>query len=382
MLKKQNVAKLLLILFILTFALGTMTGCGMISADDNSPYVKKAQTQKQVFGLYTGQGVAIFDAELVESSFTFHPVIDFGAKDVSVSEISAYGSSIPLLHIIAHFVVGALGGDIECYAKGCNAGSAIIDLSPGTMVSEGLALGQTITGAFGSLAGVATAILVAIWAMNFIQLVVQERFTMESALKGFCKLILGVLVVQNATNIVSAFMGILGSGAGGGNFTNFGSELSAFIKHDALAVGFAFNVPIAKFGFGFVFWIDLVTPLLGIALGFLPLSAQVKCAAQILSAMIITGAEMSLRLAAAPLMFALTSDTGWGQTQISYIKGSMACAAHPAIVMALIGGIGSFASGIAAGGILGSMIATVLAYNILAGFIGEAKQIGHNVFMH
>ena len=161
MLKKQNVAKLLLILFILTFALGTMTGCGMITADDNSPYVKKAQTQKQVFGLYTGQGVAIFGEEPLESSFTFHPVIDFGAKDVSVSEISAYGGNIPLLHIIAHFVVGALGGDIECYAKGCNAGSAIIDLSPGTMVSEGLALGQTITGAFGSLAGVATAILVA-----------------------------------------------------------------------------------------------------------------------------------------------------------------------------------------------------------------------------
>ena len=384
MLKKQNVAKLLLILFILTFGLATMTGCGALNGEDAKTVgIIYEDSFKKSGETCTGYNVL---TPPKKGKLGWDPIIGSGFKMVSLSSVATKGGRIAFLHTIAHYIVGALGGSPVCYGSDvCSAQGSALDLSPGNMVQQGLSLGQTITGSFGSLAGVATGILIAVWAMNFIQLVVQERFTMESALKGFCKLILGVLVVQNATNIVSAFMGILSSGAGGGgSFTNFGATLASEMNKDVLAFGLTFNMPITFKGTAIgAVWIDLLNPIMGIAFGIIPLMAQVKCAAQILSAMIITGAEMSLRLAFAPLMFALTSDTGWGQNQISYIKGAMACAVHPAIVMTLIGGIGGLANQIGgAGGLVGEMIATTIAYNILAGFIGEAKQIGHNVFQH
>lgn len=383
MFTKRNIAKILLLLFAVSFFITTMSGCGVILPDAGSSMIKKETHTKSGGG--EGTHCVIFGADHATTNArgkTEYPLFVVDSQQRTRAEISSQPKVIPLLflHEIGHYIVAALGGDVTDDYTGCSV-SGTANLGPAEALNTALTIGQGLGSTIGGAAsGVAMGVLVVIWCMNFITDIVNERFTMESLLKSCCKLIIGALVISYATPLVEAFMGLFSASTGSNPGTGFANSLGAAMSVPVSVFGGGVNLPVFEIGAPLALvWIDL-HPVIAL-IGIIPLIAQVKCAVNIFTAMIVTGVELSLRATLAPLILAMSAHTGWGPHVLQYLKQSMGCALQPA----LVGGLITAAIGIPGtlgltGGLLIEAIGLAVAYMIIGGLVTEVKSVANHIF--
>ena len=144
------------------------------------------------------------------------------------------------------------------------------------------------------------------------------------------------------------------------------------------------NVPIAQIGvpLGYVFFDKIGPPIMAIISSVIILFAQVQCAVALASALIPAGIEISLRLQAAPIMFALSTQTGWGQPMITYLKGCIAAAVTPVVICNVVSAAAEADFFGAGGGMIMTAIKLAISYKIVAGFVGQVGTIVHQVISH
>ena len=248
-----------------------------------------------------------------------------------------------------------------------------------------------------ALKGLVAGILVIFWGVQFVTQILQERFTMESLLKGMCFLIIGIMITLTAQN----FAGALISGANNvvSNLTqqNFGKStaLESFRNYcwevtNGTVIYFSativvFDNPSIRIP---TIWIDIGS-VLGTLVMVLPFLGQLICAYQIVTQMITRMLELIVRVALAPIPIAFGSAQGFGPSSMSFLKGTLAVAMQPVLIM--IGAMSKDAilsiitgnsvlniSSTTMGSIVGSVM-VFLSYLVLSGFIGQTKQISQEI---
>jgi hypothetical protein len=230
------------------------------------------------------------------------------------------------------------------------------------------------------------AILITIWFGNMLMSIIREQFTMESLLKSLLQLLCGALIVSNSERIAGAFLGLFSAGTPSGGTSNFGAAaLTAMNEAKFLYFALGVNIPIVQAGvpLGFVFIDDIGTVLATIVGAVMVLMAQIQCAIAVCSALIPAGIELSLRLKVAPIVFAMSTTTGWGGDMIHYLKSCVACALTPPIICAIVGQAGAIenmAKGLVGSSLLGTAIAISLGYKIMSGFVGQARSLVSQAF--
>lgn len=363
-----------------------MLGCGAhLGSDDNvftvnSDYDGKGKGTYITISLPGATPAPLDSASLLAK----RPLLVFAAGGTSDgSKFAGAGFRLPTIHYFAHYCVSLVGGSLDCgpYAGKCDAASAM-SLNPLSVASSALGIGQSLASGIGGFSeGLAMGLMFVIWFGNWITMIIQERFTPESFIKGCLMLIVGTLVIDKATNLASAFISSFGGGGGGstGDVSSFADEIVPTYNYLAAAV----NVPIAMYGqpLGYVFIDGIGPPILAIIGAIIILFAQVQCAVALASALIPAGVEISLRIQAAPVMFALTSQTGWGPPMISYLKGCIAAGVTPALIFAVVSNVASV-SFFEFSGVIPSAIGLAISYKIIAGFVGQISAIVHQVISH
>ena len=245
-----------------------------------------------------------------------------------------------------------------------------------------------------ALQSIVAGVLVIFWAMQFMQQIIQERFTMESFLKGMCQLIIGLIIVTNAQNIAGAFVN--GANDVVGKLSNSPTKseaLNAFklfcwekSNDNVLYIGFFAS------GFGSawfaspIFWVDIGS-LIGVVIMILPFIGQLICAYQIITQMVTRMLELIVRVAVAPLPLAFGAAQGFGPSSLSFLKGTFATAMQPVLIMIGALSYGAIVDLIVAaltvepgdlGSLLGSLIMFV-SYMVLSGFIGQTRQLSQEI---
>ena len=366
-----------------------MIGCGGHLGDDGSVF--------QVINDYDGKGKGSYvriNGKLDSSTdmgpfdgLAKRPLFVFSSGGTTEGAVfSKAGFRLPILHYFLHYCVSLIGGDIPCgpYEGKCDA-SAAINMKPLSVAASALGIGKNLANNLGVFStGLAMGLMFVIWFGNWLTMIIQERFTPEAFIKGCLMLIIGVLVINKATYIADAFISTFGGGGGGGGETSTDvSKFTAELKpsYNYLAAGL--NVPIAQIGVPlfYVFIDGIGTPIMGIIGAIIILLAQIQCAVALASALIPAGIEISLRIQAAPVMFALSTQTGWGQPMISYLKGCVAAGVTPALIMAVVNNVGDI-NFFNFSGIIPSAIGLAISYKIVAGFIGQISGIVHQVISH
>lgn len=242
--------------------------------------------------------------------------------------------------------------------------------------------------------GFAAAILISMWAMGFISQIVNEKFTMETLLKTLMQLLCGILVITNATTLVTAFvdMGIaLTNAIGDVKFVAFETLEQDIVK--ALDSVNIIDVNIKIFSWNLTvgtFVIDLFGPCYAIILMILPFIAELLCAYKICSIMIMRMLELAMRITFAPIPLAFSAQSGFSQEATRYLRSTLACAVQPALIIVGCTFVGTIAEVIfqifgsdlaesgGPGGLLGS-IAMCMSYFILNAFIGESKHLAQEI---
>lgn len=290
--------------------------------------------------------------------------------------------AIPITHSLVHVCAKLVGATDTCaYADKCVVQKLSLTLDPLSLIDKTIEITNELTIELG-LEGIAIAVLVAIWSANFLTQVIQERFTMESLLKGLCQLIVGVLLIQNANLLFSELLKV---NASTGLKLNFGN--GAIADHNAwFSFGLGLNIPIVQAGVPlFYFFIDNIpNDILNAAACILVFTSSIQLVTQTCTAIIPLIIEAKIRLQAAPIMFALTPQTGWGHGTIAYIKACLGCACSIPIMILIINEfpqaiVGFFSAG---DSVFLSGLAYMLAYKVLAGLVGQIPGIVKGVFSH
>lgn len=253
---------------------------------------------------------------------------------------------------------------------------------------------STLADIISVMQGFAAAILISMWAMGFISQIVNEKFTMETLLKTLMQLLCGILVITNATVLVTAFVdsGIaLVNAVGDIEYTAF-ENLSADI-HDSLSKVSIFDARSSFLGkhndlLG-TYIIDFKGPVYAILLMILPFIAELLCAYKICSIMIMRMLELVMRITFAPIPLAFSAQSGFSQEATRYLRSTLACAVQPALMLVgctFVGVIAEvvlniFTDDVAAGGPGGPLgsIAMCMSYFILNAFIGESKHLAQEI---
>lgn len=253
----------------------------------------------------------------------------------------------------------------------------------------------------------ANAILIAVWAMGFINQIVNEKFTMETLLKTLMQLLLGVVLVNNSEKLVVAFMdigtdltsNISAQGASvADSFTTYKKEVLNQLD-SILAIHIGFCVVGIELPIGSLI-IDVFGPTTAIINMILPFIGQLLCAYKILSAMIMRMLELVIRISFAPIPLAFSAQNGFSQEAIRYFRGIMACAMQPALIIVgascvdtivnlIAGALSNMSSLVDQAGNAISPAATLsglwaslslfIAYMVLSGFIGETKRMSQEI---
>ena len=242
--------------------------------------------------------------------------------------------------------------------------------------------------------GFAAAILISMWAMGFISQIVNEKFTMETLLKTLMQLLCGILVITNATTLVTAFvdMGIaLTNAIGDVKYAAFETLEKDIVE--ALSTVNIVDVNIKIFSWNLTvgsFVIDFFGPAYAIILMVLPFYAELLCAYKICSIMIMRMLELAMRITFAPIPLAFSAQSGFSQEATRYLRSTLACAVQPALIIVGCTFVGTIAEVIfqifgsdlaesgGPGGLLGS-IAMCMSYFILNAFIGESKHLAQEI---
>ncbi|MBQ8626418.1 MAG: hypothetical protein IJ419_09700 [Agathobacter sp.] len=271
-----------------------------------------------------------------------------------------------------------------------------VTLEPSTVLSNTVSgfdsFVQGATGLTDTLKTLALAILLGMWAINFVGIVVNEKFTMEALLKGFMQFVCGALLVDNAGTIVGALaqlgteaLNMLGDGSAATVATAFAplaASMAEYLKN-VLTINMAFDLLILDpFVIGAVV-IDVESIMLLLLLA-VPFYLQIKLAFKIVSVVITRSLELYVRIALAPIPLAFAASNGFGPETIRYFRSTMACALQPTLMMAGCAAIPSIATAI--GGVFGAafsgipgVLALCATYIIISTYFGETKQLAHSI---
>ena len=408
---RKSFARILAAIMCMIMMFAVFTGCGMVGAEDHQDGASGTPTNDllQVYddGYVLGKAdgtrgstSAIIDGGVFET-LTLQATADYGFDPTQKGFVFIRDWAIMLLK--AAFNGAYAHAESDYFATNKGADTSDFTLDPKTVLEDTNtitmnALGESYDGPFGdvlaALIGVASAILVAIWATQFLQQVVQERFTMESALKGFMQLMIGLLVITNAGELVAAFaafgdslMGYIEADAPAEVFSGFKSELEGYMKTGIFSISIglriiSWNIPIGTI------WFD-VSPILVIVMIIIPVIAQIICAYKIVSIMVMRMLELVVRVVLTPIPLAFSAHNGFSQDTIRYLRGVVACAAQPMLmmmgvamtstiaetVMTILGGADSAADLKGLGGIVGM----TLTYFVLSAYIGQTGQLAKEI---
>ena len=254
-----------------------------------------------------------------------------------------------------------------------------------TLVNEGADIATT-------LQDFALCILLCMWAINFVGVVVNEKFTMEALLKGFMQFICGALLVENSGLIVSTIGGI-GTEAMGlieaeGNtiateFSDLHDWIFTTFLERTLVLAAAFDIKlIDPFILGAVI-LDVQSVMVVIFLA-VPFYLQIKLAFKIVSVVLTRSLELYIRIAFAPVPIAFAASNGFGPETIRYFRSTMACALQPALMMAGCVAIEPLVASltdvfnVSTGGV-GGVLALCASYIVISTYFGETKQLAHSI---
>lgn len=403
--KRRRYAKICLLIILTSFIL-MMAGCGFAPTGDgttgNKIFIKNDDEFKYLVS--SGPDGDVYANFGFLGTTTLSPYKDYGINSASSGTI---------LRDIALFCMNAVFGAGTSGEKGTdyftNAGAfGTVTADPITILNRmneatsGWLTGSGDSGGtIGSVASslgtivrsMAISILIAVWAMNFINLVVQERFTMEALLKGFMQLMMGIIVVMNADVLVNAFakagMELMEAVPQEGysiGFSNFKEELFGQLsKISAVSIGM--NILVVKEGFGTI-WFDITGPVIVTAMLLFPLIQVLMLAYKIISIMIMRLLELYLRITLAPIPLAFAANNGFSHETIRYFRGVLACAAQPLLVVlavlmlpsigdVVVAAFGGQGSGTITG--IPAVLALGISYLVANAFIGETKGLAQEI---
>ena len=398
--RKSLFIKAMLLLLVFFVCIPTMAGCGLSIGYDGKVVCKGSEgydpnkPPKAFFNTYVYcegiGGTPTIGNEGAGEGMVKRPFIVYGAgSGIELDNFQDAFLKLPIEHWIAHLAVSVCGGqNINCgiYNNLCFAKNFSVSFDPFDMANEALGIGSDIAAQVaGFSTGLAAGMMVAVWFGNMLMLVIQERFTMEALLKGCMHLIVGLFVVYNARTFADLFVGLLRGNttlAGNNDFLDAASTALSNIKGYYAAVGF--NIPVAQVGIpiGYVFMDDIGTAAT-IAIGcILVLGAQISCAVACVSALVPVGLEMTLRIQLAPLIFAMSAQTGWTPSTINYLKGCVAAGLTPTLIAMMVAEAPRIAAEFANGNLLAMAVSYTIVYKSMGGFVGQAGQIAHQVLSH
>jgi hypothetical protein len=246
-----------------------------------------------------------------------------------------------------------------------------------------------------AMQGFAVAILIAVWAMGFISQIVNEKFTMETLLKTLMQLLCGVVIIFEAPTLVGWMLD-----AGNAIVDSFSADNDLISKFSGVSdsiinemdngiISFSMaidiiNLIVAPIG---TIWIDY-GPIIAIVMMAFPLAMMIVCAYKIVSIMIMRMLELTVRIIFAPIPLAFGAQNGFSQDTIRYLRGVMACAAQPALMIAgalcvdaiatcILHIFGMSAASEASGWI--GCIAMGLSFLVLSSYLGQTKQLAQEI---
>lgn len=390
---------------------GALIGCGN-SGKPTHDWVEKTDDGFMI----TDNGASVLgitdedDKEIegfLELSFIFHKgkVSDFTANDAS-SNVALFRS------IYVMFAKSVFEGDSPSndgiYAK--ETFDTALDLKPETVCTKMVEATDIISGDGATTAAsivtattealklLIAAILVIFWCIQFMTQVIQERFTMESFLKGMLFLIIGIIIVENAVEFASMiiqlgneiFSKIMTSVASStadpdGFMGQYKTYVFDVADNGVIYVGLCASIVSNGIG-GTIYWFDYGSAL-GMFLLILPFLGQVICAYQIVSQMFTRMLELILRIAFSPIPLSFGATQGFGPSSMNFLKSTLACALQPSLIIvacksfdlllqALLDAFGAN-TGLVQSPVGGIMI--FIGYIILSGFIGQTKQLSNEI---
>ena len=346
---------------MLLSVLGVLAGCGSATADPDAG-VGSGQTisivptdNKKGWNLKAGTKAATAEG-VIDVKF-----ISATASTSSFSEQSSLTVVRDLADILYRNVIGSNSdtrGNIypRNYPSGMDMQPSVVCTKTIAEIKNAMDL-PAMEGIAKSLQSIVIAVLVCMWMVQFVQQVVQERFTMESLLKGFCQLILGAAIILKAPEITTAFISL-------------GDEIFEKIASANSAVDWRG-------------WCD-IGAVRAILLLVLPFIGELICAYQIVSQLFTRMIELMIRVALSPIPFTFGGMNGFGPSSISFIKSTLACACQPALIILACKCFSSVLQVFAsfAGGTLTSVLGSVLifgAFIVLSGFLGQTKQLAQEI---
>ncbi len=390
---KKNILKIMAIFLTLLVVLPTMTGCGGLGFGEDPQIFKvnngydPAKPDKGTWVEVVGPGAGgVLGGG--DNGMLKRPLIVYGGGMVDGGIVKNAQVKINILHFAGHFAAVLVGGDGGCPGDvhTCNAGSYAVNLNPLSVCAQALTIGKTIGNAVGGLTGMAMSILITIWFGNMLMSIIREQFTMEALLKSLVQLLCGALIVSNSEAIAGAFLGLFSAGTPSGGTSSFGDAATgAMDGAQFLYFALGVNIPIVQAGVPLAFiFVDDISVILSTVVGaVIVLMAQIQCAISVCSALIPAGIELGLRLKVAPIVFAMSTTTGWGGDMIHYLKSCVACALTPPIICAIVGQAGTIetmAKTLVGTSLLGTAISISLGYKIMSGFVGQARSLVGQAF--
>lgn len=378
---KTNLFKFLCLILVMAIMTTTLTGC--ISLALGGGVGLKVQGGKLVDA---GTGHSVGD-----DIFVLHganQVVDTIANPDMIFGAVSFTRQIPLF--LFHSVLGGENSDKLATAP------ANATLDPATVLESTVSAFDDLINAGADLADglqdLALIILLGMWAINFVGIVVNEKFTMEALLKGFMQFICGALLVENSASIVSIF-GAVGTecmdilGGEGIELAEQFSELEDWIFESFLEKTLVLSAGIdLKIFDPFVFGALIfdIAPIMVVLLLAVPFYLQIKLAFKIVSVVLTRSLELYVRIALAPIPIAFASSNGFGPETVRYFRSTMACALQPALMMAGCVAIEPLVEaltgvfGMAATGVPG-VLALCASYIVISTYFGETKQLAHSV---
>lgn len=388
----KNKIKLLVIAVILCYVVATFTGCGFCSGSSLKDQERDGEIGNKLCYVEDTGTEEVISSQGVE----FNGISVTKLERTNVTNL--YGRNFQptqqgftMIRELALVAYGSVFGtapeddfaDMEQFGTGIN-------LDPGTVAQKvsdavkGITSNDTVAG---FAKGIAMSILIAVWCISFISQIINEKFTIETALKSMLQLLCSVMLVLAAPELANGFAEIIPPGEIGNIGNNFGDFQNSVDKAlgdiTGISIGLdiinIFELPLGTL------WLDFgsIKALLLLAL---PLWGMLQCSYKVVSVLIMTRLELVARVSFAPIPIAFGAHNGFSHEEIRFFRGIMACALQPAFIAIGVSCAGDIVSAVvgafvgdgAATGLMGSVL-VFLVYMIISAYVSETKRLCHEV---